>query len=237
MNGSSGYNQIRMAVDDEKTTFQTLKDTKVEEPARVETIARSFGLHQKDQSCQNAFDNINKYLLNPSILSALASEKPLILYIAVQETSLGALLVQENDNGKKCALYYLSRTLTGAEFNYSPIEKMCLVLSFAIDKLRNYMQTFTIHLVAKADLVKYILSRLVIAGCLGKWVIILQQYDIIYIPQKAVKGQTLADFLADHPVPSNWKLWDNLRMDIKRHAAADDLESCFTIYASKQFRN
>ncbi|KAA0042127.1 protein NYNRIN-like [Cucumis melo var. makuwa] len=87
---------------------------------------------------------------------------------------------------------------------------MCLALFFAIDKLRHYMQAFTIHLVAKADPVKYILSRPVISGRLAKWAIILQQYDIVYIPQKAVKGQALADFLADHPVPSNWKLCDDL---------------------------
>ncbi|KAA0050334.1 uncharacterized protein E6C27_scaffold88G00600 [Cucumis melo var. makuwa] len=163
-----------------------------------------------DQSCQNAFDSIKKYLLNPPVLSAPATEKPLILYIAAQETSLGALIAQENDKGKECALYYLSRTLTGAELNYSPIEKMCLALFFAIDKLRHYMQAFTIHLVAKSDPVKYILSRPVILGRLAKWAIILQQYDIVYIPQKAVKGQALADFLADHPVPSNWKLCDDL---------------------------
>ncbi|TYK25806.1 uncharacterized protein E5676_scaffold436G00080 [Cucumis melo var. makuwa] len=178
-------------------------------------IVRHRGIevdHSKmdDQSCQNVFDSIKKHPLNPLILSAHAAGKPLILYIAAQETSLGALLAQENDKGKECALYYLSRTLTGAELNYSPIQKICLTLFFAIDKLRHYMQAFTIHLVAKADPVKYILSRPVISRHLVKWAIILQQYYIVYIPQKAVKGQALADFLADHPVPSNWKLCDDL---------------------------
>ena len=32
----------------------------------------------------------------------------------------------------------------------------------------------------------------------------------MYVPQKAVKGQTLLDFLADHPVPDDWKLTDKL---------------------------
>ena len=30
----------------------------------------------------------------------------------------------------------------------------------------------------------------------------------MYIPQKSVKGQTLADFLADHPIPNDWDLTD-----------------------------
>ena len=87
---------------------------------------------------------------------------------------------------------------------------MCLVLLFAIDKLRHYMQAFTVHLVAKADPIKYIISRPVISGRLTKWAVMLQQYDIVYIPQKVVKGQALADFLANHPISSDWKLCEDL---------------------------
>ena len=112
-------------------------------------------------------------------------------------------MAQENEKGKERALYYLSRTLNGAELNYSPIEKMCLALFLAIDKLEHYMQAYTIHLIAKADPIKYVLSRPVVSGRIARWVVLLQQYDFAYVPQKAVKRQALADFLADHPIPSN----------------------------------
>ncbi|TYK27554.1 uncharacterized protein E5676_scaffold22G00230 [Cucumis melo var. makuwa] len=166
-----------------------------------------------DKACQNAFDSIQKYLLNPLVLGAPVPEEPLILYIAAQERSLGALLVQDKEKGKERALYYLSRTLVGAEVNYSPIEKMCFALFFAIDKLRHYMQAFKVHLVAKADPIKYVLSRPIISEHLAKWAIILQQYDIVYISQKAIKGQVLADFLVDHPIPSDWKLCEDFPDD------------------------
>ncbi|KAA0061112.1 uncharacterized protein E6C27_scaffold348G00260 [Cucumis melo var. makuwa] len=90
---------------------------------------------------------------------------------------------------------------------------MCLALFFAIDRLRHYMQAFTVHLVAKADPIKYVLSRPIISGCLAKWAVILQQYDIVYISQKAIKGQALTDFLADHPIPSDWKLCEDFPDD------------------------
>ncbi|KAA0042068.1 uncharacterized protein E5676_scaffold306G003230 [Cucumis melo var. makuwa] len=124
----------------------------------------------------------------------------------LKKRSIDALLTQEKEKGKERALYYLSKTLVGAKVNYSPIEKMCLALFFAIDKLRDYMQAFTVHLVVKADPIKYVLSRPIISGRLAKWVVLLQQYDIVYISQKAIKGQVLASFLADHPIPSDWKL-------------------------------
>ncbi|XP_074300592.1 uncharacterized protein LOC141631874 [Silene latifolia] len=111
---------------------------------------------------------------------------------------------------KERALYYLSRTSVGAELNYAPIEKICLALVFAIQKLRHYMQAHTIHVVSKFDPIKYILSRPVLSGRLAKWEVLLKQYDLVFVPQKAVKGQAIADFFADHPVPAEWEISDDL---------------------------
>ena len=112
-----------------------------------------------DEACSNAFERIKRYLLNPPVLGASILGKPLVLYIAAQEKSLGALIAQENEKGKERALYYLSRTINGTGLNYSPIEKMCLTLFFAINKLEHYMQAYTVRLIAKADPIKYVLSR------------------------------------------------------------------------------
>jgi len=145
-------------------------------------------------------------LSHPPVLGAPIPGKPLQLYIAAQEQSLGALCAQENEEGKEVALYYLSRTLVGTELKYFPIEKMCLSLTFAIQKLKHYMQAYTVQVISKADPMKYILSRPILNGRLVKWSVILKQYDLVYVPQKAVKGRALADFLAHHPIPDDWEL-------------------------------
>ncbi|KAL0293869.1 UNVERIFIED_CONTAM: hypothetical protein Sradi_6915700 [Sesamum radiatum] len=62
-----------------------------------------------DEACRNAFRSIKSYLMKPPVLVAPVPGRPLILYIAAQECLVGALLVQENDEGKESALYYLSR--------------------------------------------------------------------------------------------------------------------------------
>jgi hypothetical protein len=97
-----------------------------------------------NEVCTNAFNKIKKYLLNPFVLQTLVPGKPLILYITAQIHSLRVLLAQQNDEGKESALYYLSKTLNGVELNYSPIEKTCLELMFAIKKLRHYLQALSI---------------------------------------------------------------------------------------------
>ena len=147
------------------------------------------------------------------MLRDLVLGKSLILYIAAQERSLRALQNQEEEKGKERALYSLSRTLIGVEVNYSFIKNMCLALFFAIEKFRHYMQAFTVHLVAKADPIKYLLFRPIISRRLAKWTILLQQYDIVYIPKKAIEGQVLTNFLANHPIPSDWKLCEDLPDD------------------------
>ncbi|KAM1405250.1 hypothetical protein ACFX2F_000101 [Malus domestica] len=156
-----------------------------------------------DEACHNAFESIKRYLLSPPILGALMLGKPLILYSAAQESSVGAHLAQENESQKEEALYYLSRTLTGVELNYSPIEKICLALVFG-------MHAYTIHLVAKADPVKYVMSKPILTGRLAKWALFLNQYEIIYVPAKAVKGQALVDFPIDYSIPADWKISDDL---------------------------
>ncbi|KAG9453382.1 hypothetical protein H6P81_006286 [Aristolochia fimbriata] len=111
-----------------------------------------------DDSCRNAFNNIKAYLTKPPVLVASTVDKPLQLYIAAQEKSVGALLAQCDENNKERSLYYLSRTLVGAELNYSPIEKTCLALIFAIQKLWHYLLAHSTNLISRADPLKYIMS-------------------------------------------------------------------------------
>nr|XP_051211944.1 uncharacterized protein LOC127329471 [Lolium perenne] len=163
-----------------------------------------------DEACQRGFDDIKRYLLSPPVLAAPVKGRPLILYIAAQPASIGALLAQHNDEGKEVACYYLSRTMVGAERNYSPIEKLCLALIFSLKKLRHYMLALQIHLVARADPIRYVLSQPALMGRLGKWALLMMEFDLTFVPQKAIKGQALADFLAAHPIPEDSPLITNL---------------------------
>jgi len=67
-----------------------------------------------------------------------------------------------------------------------------------------------VQVISKADPIKYILSRPILNGRLVKWDVILKQYDLVYVSQRAIKGEALADFLANHPIPDDWELNDDL---------------------------
>ncbi|XP_070014441.1 uncharacterized protein [Nicotiana sylvestris] len=54
------------------------------------------------------------------------------------------------------------------------------------------------------------MSKVVLSDQLERWYLQFQQFEIMYIPQKAITGQALADFLEDHPIPDDWEISDEL---------------------------
>uniref|UniRef100_A0A2N9HW21 RNase H type-1 domain-containing protein n=1 Tax=Fagus sylvatica TaxID=28930 RepID=A0A2N9HW21_FAGSY len=115
-----------------------------------------FKLLRKDvkikwtEDCQKAFDKIKEYLLNPPILVPPTPGRPLILYLTVQEASMGCMLGQQDETGKKeQAIYYLSKKFTEPETRYLLVEKTCCALAWASKKLRQYMLYYTTWLVSR----------------------------------------------------------------------------------------
>lgn len=62
------------------------------------------------------------------------------------------------------------------------------------------MLAHTIKLVAKIDSLKHLLSKAALTGRLAKWVMILSEFDIHYTERRPIKGQVIADQLAEAPL-------------------------------------
>jgi len=69
-----------------------------------------------DDACQQAFEEIKRHLTQPPILTTPVSGKPFLIYVRAMDHSLEALLAQNNNQGHEQAIYYLSRTMIGAEY-------------------------------------------------------------------------------------------------------------------------
>ncbi|GAA0145409.1 hypothetical protein LIER_36125 [Lithospermum erythrorhizon] len=81
-----------------------------------------------DEACPAAFQDIRSHLASTPVMAAPIQGKPLVLYIAAHQKSVGVLLAQENDEAKENSFYYLSQRMTPNELKYMPIEKLCLAL-------------------------------------------------------------------------------------------------------------
>ena len=122
-----------------------------------------FKLLRKNQSvrwnedCQEVFGRIKQCLMNPPVLMPLVPGRPLILYMTILDTSMGCMLGQHDESGKRERdVYYLSKKFTTCEMNYSLLERMCCALVWASHYLRKYMLSHTTWLISKMDPVKYI---------------------------------------------------------------------------------
>ena len=82
------------------------------------------------KECQSAFDKVKDYLSTPPFLVLLIPGKPLILYLTIHEKSMGCVLGQHDETGRKeHAIYYLCKKFTEYESKYPLVEKMCCALA------------------------------------------------------------------------------------------------------------
>ncbi|PKH94007.1 hypothetical protein CRG98_049773, partial [Punica granatum] len=87
---------------------------------------------------------------------------------------------------------------------------MYCALVWVMQRLRQYTLYHTVCLLSKIDPLKYLLSSPSSMSNIAKWRCQLTKYDIEYVSRTLVKGQAIADHLAefliddDTPIESNF---------------------------------
>ena len=62
------------------------------------------------------------------------------------------------------------------------------------------MLSHTTWLISKMDPIKYIFEKPALTGRIARWQMLLSEYDILYVTQKAIKGSALAYYLPHQPI-------------------------------------
>lgn len=93
-------------------------------------------------------------------------------------------------------VYYVSKTLVDLETRCLPLEKIDLALVCAMRKLPHYFYTHTMYVLTEHPQ-QSLLRRLDFTGRIAKWGTRLDSFDIRYKPRNAIKGQVLANFVAE----------------------------------------
>ena len=144
-------------------------------------------------------DEIKQYLTSHPLLVPPKKHKPFKLYLSTNEHAIGSALIQEFE-GKERVVYFVSRRLLDAETRYSLVQRLSC-LYFSCTKLRHYLLSTECVMVSKDDIIKYMLSLLILNGRIGKCILALSEFDLRYESAKAVKGQVMADFVVQHCEP------------------------------------
>ena len=147
------------------------------------------------EKCAQAFQQLKDYLSHPPIMSSPEADEVLFAYIAVAPHVVSLVLIRV-DNGKQRLVYYVSKSLHEAEIRYLPLEKAILAVVHGTRKLPHYFQAHTVIVLTQLPL-KAILRSADYTGRIAKWGTILGAFDIKYMPCTSVKGQVLADLVAE----------------------------------------
>ena len=110
------------------------------------------------------------------------------------------MLAQEDDDKNERAIYYLSKRFHDYETRYTPIDKSCFALIWAILKLRHIILPFQIWEVARIDPLKNVFKKPALSGRLSRRLILLAEFNLKYVARKTINGSIVSDFCAKNPI-------------------------------------
>ena len=108
----------------------------------------------------------------------------------------------------------MSKSLHEVEVRYLPLEKAILAVVLGTRKLTHYFQTHRVVVLTQLPL-KTILRSVDYTGRIAKRGTILGAFDIKYMPHTSIKGQVLADLVAEFTEPEIEELPSNGNIDEK----------------------
>jgi hypothetical protein len=117
-----------------------------------------------DDAAQHSFDALKHALTTAPLLRPPNYNKDFLLYLVVAESTIGMVLVQEDDLLLEYVIYYLSRGLIGPELNYSHIEKLALAAVHDVQRFRHYVLFRKTTVIIVMNPFQYMLTRWVISG-------------------------------------------------------------------------
>lgn len=133
------------------------------------------------------------------------------MYVSCSEKSISAILVTES-GGIQNPVFYLSRTLQGADFRYPLLKKLALAIVISAKRLRIYFQTYQIIIPTSYPLLQT-LNKPDVLGRLAKWAIELSGYDIKFIPTKTIKVQVLAELTSESKIEEEEEEMWSMKVD------------------------
>ena len=133
------------------------------------------------------------------MLAKLRIREDLTLYLFVLEHDVSGVLIRDE------ATAQTPSTMSGKSFKMQKLgtrrSKLALALVVAARKLRPYFQAHII-LVPTSHPFLQVLQNPEVFERLTKWMIELGEFDIKFMPKTAIKGQAIADFVAEFTYPT-----------------------------------
>ena len=140
-----------------------------------------------DEACQRSFEKLkNIFENNPPLLKIPNPKYPFIVVTDASADGMGGTLLQLID-GAKVVVDYFSRSFNSTQRKYSTYEREATALMAALRKWRHFLIGRPFHIEVDHKALCWLLSKHDCEGKLGRWVLELQEFDIVNIKHIAGK--------------------------------------------------
>jgi len=89
-------------------------------------LLKRDNLFRWDAIAQESFEHLKTLLVSAPLLHPPNYHRDYTLYLAAADTTIGMVLVQDDDDGTEHVIYYLSRNLLDTKSRYAYVEKLAL---------------------------------------------------------------------------------------------------------------
>eukprot|EP00253_Pinus_taeda_P031973 PITA_31973 len=131
-------------------------------------------------SYQKAFNELKHQLSTTPILRGSNWALPFHISSDASETAIRAVLGQE-ENNLPYPIYFISKNMTPAKFNYTVTKKEFLAVIYPINKFRHYITGYTTFVHTDHLAIKYLMYKSVTNDRVTKWLLLLQEFDITIV--------------------------------------------------------
>jgi transposase InsO family protein len=160
-----------------------------------------FQLTKKDaewewtKECQSAFEKVRDALVSKPVLAVADPNKPYVLHTDASDHAMGAILMQEDENGEARPIAYASKTFNDAQRNYDTTEREALAIVWALQHFNTYCEGHKYTLLTDHAALSFIRSNTNASKRIYRWQVLLQGYDL-QIQYQPGKDNHAADLLS-----------------------------------------
>lgn len=148
-----------------------------------------------NEEALHAFSTLKNSLTTDIVLAFPDFRKPFNLTTDASDKAIGGVLQQKDENGSLRPIAYFSRTLNGAERNYSAVEREALAVIYGLSTNRPLILGYRIHILSDHRPLTWLLKSTVPSSRIARWQTLLGEFDfsIDYLPGSS---NMVADFLS-----------------------------------------
>jgi len=177
------------------------------------TSQKRFKPIQPDSPEDLAFRSLKRALASSDVLAFPDFERPFHVATDASDVGLGAVLYQLDDGGRARPIQFLSRTLLGAEKNYTVTEREGLAIVTAVGRFRHFLLGRCFTLVTDHAALKHIFGAWAAPATdnngalkhgprLTRWALQLAAYDFI-VSHVAGTRLKVPDYLSRNPTDAS----------------------------------